>query len=289
MKRLLFSLVLLTGCAHKVYRHPAQESVSFDQSCSSFTSENQRPWAKVASVRFGIIEGFDRNQGFATDGEGNFWFSGKKVLLKSKKDFSSTEVKNSKPFSNEMEGYGGNHIGDIDYSEDRLYVPVEDGKKYQNPVLGIYDAKSLAFLKSFLLPVDWQPDGLPWIAVSSVRREIFSSKYGQATKINVYDSESLVPLRQIELSQKIDEIQGGQVVGNTLFLSGDEADTSKAFAIYEVDLHSGKVEKTLPLPSSVIEVEGIGLVSKPDSCDLYVLTVSGKGLGIRSKLFHFKK
>ena len=35
---------------------------------------------------------------------------------------------------------GGNHIGDIDVLDGKLYAPIEDGPDYLNPYIVTYDA-----------------------------------------------------------------------------------------------------------------------------------------------------
>jgi hypothetical protein len=242
------------------------------------------PWVKDQSFRFGILDSFARTQGFAFDGLGNFWFSGKKSLQRTQKTFGNIIIKNRSPLTEEMQDLGDNHIGGIDYHAGKIIVPIEDGNAYQHPFVGLYDSKSLKLIKSYPLPAEWQKDGAPWVAVWPEGHGILSSEYSNVTKINVYDGESLAPVRQIEMSMKINAIQGAHVFGNSLFMSSDDMD-KKGFAVYEMDLDSGKVTKVLRLPENVTEVEGISL----NDHELYVLTVTGSGIFTRSELFRYLK
>lgn len=291
--RLIILLILLASCSsQKNMRHPSQEDQAPEVPSSESTasqspcSNDQKPWNAIQSSRFGIMTSLDRNQGITSDGAGTFWFSGKKNLQRTKEDFSVIE-NNSSPITDDMKKLGLNHLGGIDYADGKIYAPIEDGKKYQNPYISVYDAKTLHLLKAYPLPVQWLPDGIPWIALAG-KNQILSSQYSQATKINVYDAETFAPVRQIDMSMTVDSIQGGKVVGNYLYLTADDAEKDK-YAVYAMNLDSGKVIKTLSLADNVSEVEGLSMSENADKCDLYVLTVTGSGLSSRAEVFHYQK
>jgi sugar lactone lactonase YvrE len=257
----------------------------------------EKPWVEVGSEQLGFFQSLQRSQGLTTDRKGNFWFSANQNLARTLSWTGPSEERNDHPFPDELMALGANHIGDIDYAEDTLFAPIEDGHGYKHPFVGLYDAKSLLLRRVIALPKDWQPDGVPWISVDSTHCFLISSQYHHVTQINFYDIESGQPRKQISLapaSTMLNAIQGGKYWNDHLYMTAD--DPEGGFALYEMDLATGTVGKLFHLHNEIKEVEGVAFLTNTNTdslenssiSDFYILGASGRGLGTRMKLYHWK-
>ncbi|MBC7711743.1 MAG: hypothetical protein H7177_00290 [Rhizobacter sp.] len=256
--------------------------------CGDKVTLKLAPWVKVPSVRFGFFQSFDRTQGVTSDGLGNFWFSGNTSLYRTGSNVEQNIVSLSEPFSPLLTALGASHIGDIDWHGQNIYASIQDGGKFQHPIVGIYDAASLTLKNSYFLPMAWQPDGVPWIAVDHAKKEILSSKFSDVQMINVYDLSSMGQLRQIKISTTLSGIQGGKVSGNYLYVTANDIGRT-GFALFYINLQTGAVFKAFQFPDDVREIEGLVLTSSSSGCDLYVLAQTGSYLSIRMELYNYKK
>jgi hypothetical protein len=256
--------------------------------CGNAVTMKLAPWIKSSSVRFGFFQSFDRTQGVTSDGKGNFWFSGNTSLYKTNANVEQSVASNGNPFSFYLTALGASHIGDIDWDEENIYASIQDGGKFQHPILGIYNASSLQLKSFFLLPVAWQPDGVPWIAVDHIKKEIVSSRFGDVQIINFYDISTLRQLRQMKISTPLHGIQGGKVTGNYLYVTANDIGRA-GFALFYINLETGVVLKAFQFPDDVREIEGLVLNSSSSGCDLFVLAQTGSYLSIRMELYNYKK
>ncbi|MBC7427710.1 MAG: hypothetical protein H7336_03800 [Bacteriovorax sp.] len=266
--------------------NPATSVINQSNLCN-FDNKDMSKWRKVSSYKFSFLESLNRAQGVTSNGQGKIWFSGNITLLRS--DINSlgwAEISNFWPFSFALTRIGIDHIGDIDVHENDLYTSLQDARKFNHPIVGVYDASSLKLKKTYLLPLDWQSDGVPWIAVDHLKKVVVSSHFGSVKKINVYDMANLWPIRQIDIATMISGIQGGKIVGKYLFVNAN-VDASKLFAMYSINLETGAVKKLIQYPDDVREIEGLTIVASKSGCNLYTLAQTGKNLGVRMELYNY--
>jgi hypothetical protein len=249
-------------------------------------------WKQMDSHQFTLWKSLFRSQGLTNDGHGNFWFSSAVSLMKTSDKWASADDFSFFPYPEELNSLGINHIGDIDYFDGKLVVPLEDGSKYEHPHLAIYNAETLEVEKYKAVPRDWQIDGVPWAAVDVANGRIYSAQYRGTTKLNVYDINTLEPVTQIPMSQEMNAIQGAKVLDGSLYMTANAP--SSGFAIYKMNLSSGAISQVGELASDVTEVEGLTFVPhesevSTSNYDMYVIAVTGKGLKRRTKLCEYQK
>jgi hypothetical protein len=252
----------------------------------SFTAAAEH-WQQVDSHKFTLWKSLFRSQGLTNDGHGNFWFSSAVSLMKTSDKWASADSFSMFPYPQELYDQGINHIGDIDYFDGKLVIPLEDGSKYQHPYLAIYNAETLEVEKYKSVPRDWQIDGVPWAAVDVTNGHIYSAQYRGTTKLNVYDINTLEPLMQIPMSQEMNAIQGAKVLNGSLYMTAN-AVAGSGFAIYKMSLATGLIEQVGILSNDVTEVEGLTFVPTETGYDLYVIAVTGTGLKRRTELCQYR-
>lgn len=186
------------------------------------------------------LETLERAQGVTTDGE--YWyFSGKTSLVKIGFDNQTVYAYNYKALTDEIvEKYGSKHIGGISYYNGLIYASLEDSKKWNHPVIALYDAKTLKFTgEAHEMPTEYLSRGIPWVAVDAENKLLYSSYSKTAEVICCFDLETFEYVGRLQLSVPIDAIQGGDVYGGKLFVGSND----KTRAVYSIDVKSGKVEK----------------------------------------------
>lgn len=186
------------------------------------------------------LETVERAQGVTTDGE--YWyFSGKTSLVKIGFDNQTVYAYNYKALTDEIvEKYGSKHIGGISYYNGLIYASLEDSKKWNHPVIALYDAKTLEFTgEAHEMPTEHLSRGIPWVAVDAENKLLYSSYSKTAEVICCFDLETFEYVGRLQLSVPIDAIQGGDVYGGKLFVGSND----KTRAVYSIDVKSGKVEK----------------------------------------------
>ena len=186
------------------------------------------------------IESFDRAQGVTTDGEA-WYFSGKTSLVKIAFDNSTVLAANYQAITDGFkQEFGSAHIGGISYYNGYIYAPLEDSKKWEHPIVALYNAETLEYSGVCAqLPSDILTRGIPWVACDGENGLIYSSYSKQATQIECFDINTFGFVKSIELSQPIDAIQGGDMY-NGLLYAGTNDDTR---AVYTVDVRTGAVTK----------------------------------------------
>jgi hypothetical protein len=229
-------------------------------------------WTQFENHRYSLIKSIFRSQGVTTDDNGHWWFSCYQAILRTYYKWGAERVLHLFPIPSALSKLGDNHIGDIDQYDGKIYTGLEDGPKYLHPHVGLYDAWNLKFEKDFSLPVAWQPDGVPWVAVDPLNHHAISSQYNNTTKINVYDLDTLAPVEQIPMSHMVNAIQGAKVHHGALYMSANAPD-NKNFQIYKMVLATGTVITVGDLPSPRAEVEGLTFSSNEKETSLYVLDV----------------
>lgn len=244
----------------------------------------QESWTLIETSIFNISESSMRRQGIASDAYGTtFWYSSFHSIIKSSSLTGEANI--IQPFAIPMDLrllLRDDHIGCLDYRDDILYLPVEDSDAYLYPTIVLYDAQNLTYIRHYSLSSEYQPDGLPYIAVDRVNLVAYSSSYSNTTSINFYHLLSFKLISTLKLSQTIDSIQGGKVWKNFLYLTANHDE--RGFAVYRVDLASGQVIQVIKLPENIREVEGLTFYEEGRGLRAAVLTIRDIDNSLLNKL-----
>ena len=186
------------------------------------------------------LESLERAQGVTTDGE--YWyFSGKTSLVKIGFDNQTVYAYNYKALDGELsENYNSKHIGGISYYNGYIYASLEDSKKWQHPVIALYDAETLEYtgicheVSSEILT-----RGIPWVAVDAENGFIYASHSKTVEEIHCFDLDTFEYVKSFAVSDPMDAIQGGEVYKGKLYVGTNDSTR----AVYTIDVKSGKVEK----------------------------------------------
>jgi hypothetical protein len=236
----------MTEALAQIGKTPIAEQDALDRFIREVDSEE---WAESSRDTFGPVESAVRSQGVATDGTS--WFFSWRYGLQRTDSAYSVQKNNDTAIPAQLALSGSDHIGDIDVGGGVLYAGIEDSKAYAHPRVGLFDAASLQFQKSYDLPVARQPDGVPWIAVDGDAGEVYTSPWNPTPVINVWDLQ-LRFLRAVALSPAISRVQGAKPVQGMMYAAYDV--TPKQ--IVKVNLETGTV---LPLfqIDATHELEGL--------------------------------
>lgn len=236
------------------------------------------------------LETLTRSQDVTTDGE-YFYFSGKTSLQKVSLDCKEIVAINNKALENELgEKYNSQHIGGISYYDGIIYAACEDSKQWQYPVIALFDAETLEYTgKSFLLPVDKQTRGVPWVAVDGENGVIYTGDSRNYTEIYKFSLSDFSYIETVTLSEEVVKIQGGEIADGRLFVGTNDMTR----ACFTVDLETGDVEKLFDrimyeyklIDNFGGEGEGLTLLSMEDGT--YIHTLQLGALFIDSSLRHY--
>lgn len=226
-------------------------------------------WREVGVTYFPAPQGLLRSQGVTTDGR-SWYFSWQGGLEHTTDTYLETAAM-PMAIPPALAAQGSNHIGDIDYYQGALVVPIEDGPNYLHPYLARYDATTLLPLSYDPVSAQLQPDGVPWVAVDARRGEAMTARWDNPSQINVFDiGDHMRFLRAIPLQQPLSRIQGAKLLDGALIAAVD--DTAKS--VYRIDLSTGAATKLFSL-NQVGELEGISVRPTPDGAILHVLFIRG--------------
>jgi hypothetical protein len=176
---------------------------------------------------------------------------------------------------------GLNHIGDVDYANGNLYIPLDSSAsdpgsphqypfEYNTPVFATYAAADLTFSgqAAALNPTNREHDIASWVAVDAQQGLAYGMTYVNATQIAVYNLPDFTFNTYIQISQPINEAQGGKVHDGWIYFSCNDAEQTIARA----NLTTGEVQVlfnlTVPYPQ---EVEGLSFLVTPDGLTLNIL------------------
>ncbi|WP_242116410.1 hypothetical protein [Sphingomonas lacusdianchii] len=226
------------------------------------------PW-RIVERRFfpGPAVSDARGQGVTTDGV-HWIFSGTRSLERVDGDFRTLRIDRSaiparlwRP--SRLSPIGLNHIGDIDYANGLLYVPLDSshadavvGKAYAHPVVALYDARTFRYTgRAYpLRPPHGTDDIASWIAVDPVNATAYGMTYHQASELAVYSLPDFAFRRYLPLSRPIDEAQGGKVRDGWIYLATDGDDKT----VQRANLITGTVETLASLRNAGDqEIEGL--------------------------------
>ncbi|OYT61185.1 MAG: hypothetical protein B6U69_04090 [Thermofilum sp. ex4484_15] len=212
-------------------------------------------------------------------GKKSIYFTGTSILIKLS---LSKEVinYNADPIPNKLKDEGYFHLGDLDYYNGSLYIPVER-EGYERPaVIAIYDTDELKMVSYFYTP----QDHMPWLAVDG-EGLIYTSEYSPVSEILVYNVRNLKagsyikPVKSIKLNRTLGGVQGGAFYRGRLYLSVMDG------WIYEVDLSTGTVRRLFKLPD-FYEMEGMDVYELADGTLYHVLINTNLN---RNLVYHLTK
>lgn len=261
-------------------------------------------WKLVGSDTFKYHDALLRSQGVTTDGSG--WiFSWQGGLERTDNAFTPMAIGTIPPQlavenpsfdpSSGSNHLGDNHIGDIDYYNGLIYAPVEDGgeslgpinindPEYQAPHIALYDARTLLYTGvSYPLDVGIHEAGVPWVAVNTRRREVYTAEWDMPhDRINVFDLQMhfkrflpLVYPTSLGAGFHLSRIQGAKVSGNTLYATRDDTDKT----VFSIDLRTGEVTKLFSIkPTVSAELEGLSVRRTANGALLHLLIVENNDL-----------
>lgn len=241
-------------------------------------------WQLIGKDVFtGDAEG-SRGQGVTTDGS-HWYFSSSDGLEITDMKYN-TVLKASPAIPAELANPSGlsskglNHIGDLDYANGRLYIPLDSSAsdpgspheypyEYNTPVFALYKAGDLTFTgRATALDAHGVHDIASWVAVDAEKGLAYGMAYADATQIAVYSLSDFSFKKYISISQPINEAQGGKVHQGWIYFSCNDATQTIARA----NLKTGEVQVlfnlTVPYPQ---EVEGLAFLETRDGLTLNIL------------------
>lgn len=212
--------------------------ITFSNGLNGLFNGNIYPYESNSKV-IGL-ESLERAQGVTTDGKA--WiFSGKSCLVRIAFDNQTVLACNYKAIPDELkEKCDSKHIGGISYYNGKIYVPLEDSKKWQHPTVAVYDAETLEFTGEYHeLSKEILTRGMSWLTCDKEKGLIYSSHSKDADVLYCFDINTFEFVKTITLSQTVEKIQGGDVYNGILYV-GTNDDTR---AVYKININTGNVEK----------------------------------------------
>lgn len=186
------------------------------------------------------LESLVRAQGVTTDGE-SFIFSGKNALEKTDLEGREILALNTSAIPAELsDNFGSAHIGGISYADGKIYAPLEDSKKWQHPIIALYDSETLLYTGVYYeLPKEIQKRGVPWVAVNAAEGLAFTSDSRGDGEIFIWSLEDFSYLGSVTPESPIKSIQGGEYYDGLLYLATND----ETRAVYSLDINSGETVK----------------------------------------------
>lgn len=191
-------------------------------------------------------------QGVAHLDDGGWIFSGTTVLARVDADLTQV-IADTTAVPDEFSTDGYEHIGDVDVQDGVLYVPLEQ-PDYQRDeqIMACYDPETLTMQGS--QPVAQRHNS--FITVDGDRA--YSMKGFSGDQILVYELGegcTFEPLEPIQMSERLDKVQGADVAAGALWLATDDPER----AMFRVDLATGVVSRIGAMSNVAPEGEGEGI------------------------------
>jgi hypothetical protein len=237
----------------------------------------RQAWTFVGSSRFDLLPDpvnvVRRTAGIGFDIQSNnVIFSGATPIINGHgrgglevADINYSSIRNNdNAITSAFDPYGSNHMGCIDVFGGQIIAPLEDSDNFLHPILAKYNPSDLSYTGEFaLLPRDAdQDDGVPWVAVNSAKNLVYTMKFKNATKLNIFDLNALWSTTgngtsgtgvnrqgQLTLSRPLSGVQCGKVSGNSLYVFSTD------MTVKSINLDSGVV-------SDVFNLTSFGVVEK---------------------------
>lgn len=188
------------------------------------------------------VGAYFRSQGMTSDGD-TLYFSSKTALIRTKGNARTLIAANYSAIPDELaENYGIKHIGGISYYDGYIYAGLEDSKVWDHPLIGVYDAETLEFVKFYETDSEVITRGMPWVSVDPETGYLYCGDHSKKpTKLLVYDVENDMSfVREIPLSECVPSIQGAEFLNGVLYAATND-ETQAIYRIYQ----DGTVEKYL--------------------------------------------
>ena len=203
---------------------------------SANTAFNGDVYPYESSTKVVGFETLTRSQGVTTDGAA--WiFSGKEALVRTSLDGDEILALNLSPCKG-LEHLGLKHVGGISCRDGVLLAAMEDSKVWKNPTVAVFDAETLEFTGRYhTFSNEVFSDGLPWVAFYG--EDFLVADCNDADRLYEYRLSDFSLVREIPLSVALDEIQGGEVWEDTLYVGTNDPTR----AVYAIRLTDGAVTK----------------------------------------------
>lgn len=206
------------------------------------------------------IGAYFRSQGMTSNGD-TLYFSSKTTLIRTESDSRTLVAANYSAIPEELEeNYGIKHIGGISHYGGYIYAGLEDSKVWDHPLIGVYDAETLEFVKFYETDSEVITRGMPWVCVDPETGLLYCADHSKKpTKLLVYNVENDMSfVREIPLNESVPSIQGAEFLNGVLYAATND-DTQAIYRIYQ----DGTVEKYLDRNlTSGSEGEGMTFMNK---------------------------
>jgi hypothetical protein len=272
----------VAGAAMAIPAGPAQAATA--KAAPKAASDVER-WQLIGKDVFTGDAQSSRSQGVATDGS-HWYFSSSNGLEITDLKYNtvlktSPAIPSALADPSPLSSKGLNHIGDLDYANGHLYIPLDSSKadpgspggyefEYDTPVFARYTAADLTFSgqAAVMNPANREHDIASWVAVDAEKGLAYGMTYVNATQIAVYSLSDFTFKKYIPISQPINEAQGGKVHQGWIYFSCNDAEQTIARA----NLKTGEVQVlfnlTVPYPQ---EVEGLAFLETREGLTLNIL------------------
>ena len=238
------------------------------------------PEAELVSKNVFVFEkALLMGQGITTDGE-YYYTSGSitafdmQALAKFTFDDMELVKSNISPLPAVCKDRGNNHIGGISYYDGKIYASVEGGDECYACIV-VFDCETLKPTgEVYDLPNELYDDGIPWLAVDRETGLLYASKWTDIEYIRVYDvNNGMKNVDNIQLSEAIHRIQGGEFYNGTLYLSNDIHDYETYKRILSVDVSTGEVAVAAirDVGGDNVEAEGLTFWEDENGAVMHVL------------------
>ncbi len=152
---------------------------------------------------------------------------------------------------------GYSHLGDCAYHNGRIYAACE-AFFFKNPAIMVFDAETLDFVAYHVLPVEGQGNGhIPWVCVKDDL--IYYTQARDVDEVRMLRLSDFSYYGTVKMDRTVTKITGGDVLDNTLYLSGNDGSSEKV--TYAVDLATGKTTQAFvrEMGNSFTETEGLSI------------------------------
>ena len=221
-----------------------------DDTVASTTTTSAPVFAATSTGDEVVNPGY--RQGVAHLDDGGWIFSGTTVLARVDAGLNQA-IADTTAVPDELVPDGYEHIGDVDVQDGVLYVPLEQPDYQRNEqIMACFDPETLTMLGS--QPVAQRHNS--FITVDGDRA--YSMEGFSGDQILVYELGegcTFEPLEPIQLSVRLDKVQGADVAAGALWLATDDPERG----LYRVDLASGAVSTIGAMSHVDPEGEGEGI------------------------------
>ena len=196
--------------------------------------------------------------------DGGWIFSLNNALFRTDDDFTELQVA-TPAIPPEYASRGFDHVGDIDVVDGTVYVPLEQPDyTIGTQVMARYSVDTLAFEDG----VDVAQHHNSFVTVDADSGIAYSMDMFGGQALLRYDTrDQWRALSPIAMSMPVDKVQGGDIVGDAIWLSTDDATDG----VYRVDVATGAVQSLGSIGHADGEGEGIDATPLP-SGELHVLS-----------------